>query len=313
MDYWTPNVNPFKDPHWSRGSETPGEDVLRVKRYAASMIRGLEGPGPEQRIVSTCKHYAGYDFEGSNGTTRHDFDAKITPQDLAEYYLAPFQQCARDSKVGSIMCAYNAVNGVPSCANAYLMQTILREYWGWTEHDNYITSDCEAVLDVWANHHYAPSNAPGTAMCFEAGMDASCEYTSSSDIPGAWSQGLLKVPTIDRALRRLYQGLVRVGYFDSDDKSPQWKLGWSDVNKPESQRLALQAAVEGIVLLKNDGTLPLAADRNHPPTVAMIGFWADAPEKLSGTYSGTPAFLHSPAFAARQQGWNVKTARVPKS
>jgi beta-D-xylosidase 4 len=183
-DYWTPNVNPFRDPRWGRGSETPGEDVLRLKRYAASMIRGLEGPGPERRIVATCKHYAGNDFEDWKGATRHNFNAVITPQDLAEYYLAPFQQCARDSRVGSIMCAYNAVNGVPSCANSYLLQTVLREHWNWTEHDNYVTSDCEAVLDVSANHHYAKTNAEGTAMSFEAGTDTSCEYEGSSDIPG---------------------------------------------------------------------------------------------------------------------------------
>ena len=310
FDYWTPNVNPFKDPRWGRGAETPGEDVLRVKRYAASMIRGLEGPEPERRVVATCKHFAGNDFEDWNGSTRHDFNAVITPQDLSEYYLAPFQQCARDSRVGSLMCAYNAVNGVPSCANPYLLQTILRDHWNWTEHDNYITSDCEAVLDVSANHHYAPTNAAGTAMCFEAGMDTSCEYESSSDIPGASSQGLLKWPTVDRALRRLYQGLVRVGYFDGP-KSPHAAISWADVNKPESQQLALQAAVEGSVLLKNDGILPLPVDTKRPPQVAMVGFWADAPDKLSGGYSGTPAFMHSPVFAARKKGWSVKTASGP--
>lgn len=311
IDYWTPNVNPFKDPRWGRGSETPGEDVLRVKRYAASMIRGLEGPGPVRRVVATCKHYAANDFEDWNGTTRHDFDARITPQDLAEYYLMPFQQCARDSRVGSIMCAYNAVNGVPSCANTYLLQTILREHWGWTADGNYVTSDCEAVLDVWANHGYAPSNAAGTAMCFEAGTDLSCEYESSSDIPGASREGLLTWPTVDRALRRLYEGLVLAGYFEGNRTAPG-QLGWSDVNTAEAQRLALQSAVEGIVLLKNDGTLPLRADRGAaPPRVAMVGFWADDPKKLSGGYSGTPAFLHSPAFAARRMGWHVETAPGP--
>ena len=311
MDYWTPNVNPFRDPRWGRGSETPGEDVLRVKRYAASFVRGLEGPGPERRIVATCKHYAGNDLEDWNGTTRHDFNAKITPQDLAEYYLAPFQQCARDSKVGSIMCSYNAVNGVPACADPYLLQTILRGHWNWTEDNNYVTSDCEAVLDVSANHHYASTNAKGTAMSFEAGMDNSCEYASSSDIPGASAQGLLKWDTVDRALRRLYQGLVRVGYFDGA-KGQYAALGWSDVNKPEAQQLALRAAVEGIVLLKNDGTLPIGQKKSKlAPKVAMIGFWADSTDQLTGGYSGTPAFLHSPAFTARQMGWDVKTATGP--
>ncbi|KAL2148598.1 hypothetical protein VTH82DRAFT_2152 [Thermothelomyces myriococcoides] len=335
LDYWTPNVNPFRDPRWGRGSETPGEDVLRLKRYAASIINGLEGRAPSSspfpgegggeqqqqqqppRIISTCKHYAANDFEDWGGHTRHDFDAVIGAQDLAEYYLAPFQQCARDSRVGSIMCAYNAVNGVPACANSYLMETVLREHWNWTEHDNYITSDCEAVYDVSAHHHYAETNAEGTGLCFEAGMDTSCEYEGSSDIPGAVAGGFLTWPTVDRALTRLYRNLVRVGYFDGPE-SPYASLSWADVNQPESQELALRAAVEGIVLLKNaDDTLPLPTEEDEDGNavlagnVAMIGFWADAPQKLFGGYSGTPAFAHSPVYAAKQLGWNVTVADGP--
>ncbi|EAA28973.2 glycoside hydrolase family 3 protein [Neurospora crassa] len=310
FDYWTPNVNPFKDPRWGRGSETPGEDILRIKRYAASMIRGLQGPLPERRVVATCKHYAANDFEDWNGSTRHDFDAKVTLQDLAEYYLSPFQQCARDSKVGSIMCSYNAVNGVPACANTYLMQTILREHWNWTAPGNYITSDCEAVLDIFANHHYAKTNAEGTALAFEAGTDSSCEYESSSDIPGAWTQGLLEQSTVDRALTRLYEGLVRVGYFDGNH-SEYASLGWKDVNSPKSQEVALQTAVEGIVLLKNDQTLPLGLKTDPKSKLAMIGFWANDPKTLSGGYSGKPAFEHSPVYAAEAMGFNVTTAGGP--
>jgi len=311
LDYWTPNVNPFKDPRWGRGSETPGEDILRIKRYAEATIRGLEGPEPqrERRVVATCKHYAGNDFEDWKGATRHNFNAKITLQDLAEYYMMPFQQCARDSKVGSIMCAYNAVNGVPSCASPYLLQTILREHWNWTEHNNYVTSDCEAVLDVSANHKYAKTNAEGTALSFQAGMDTSCEYDSSSDIPGAWKQGLLKIETVDRALLRLYEGIIRAGYFDGD-KAKYASIGWKDVNRPEGPAAALQSAVEGIVLLKNDGALPLTL-KKKPSKLAMIGFWADAPDKLSGGYSGTPSFLHSPAYAARRLGLNFTVATGP--
>ncbi|KAK0648114.1 glycosyl hydrolase family 3 N terminal domain-containing protein [Cercophora newfieldiana] len=308
IDYWTPNVNPFKDPRWGRGSETPGEDILRVKRYAESMIRGLEGPLKEHRVVATCKHYAGNDFEDWGGYTRHDFNAKITMQDLAEYYMMPFQQCARDSKVGSIMCAYNAVNGVPSCASDYLLNKILREHWGWTEHNNYITSDCEAVADVSLNHKYAKTNAEGTAMCFDAGMDLSCEYESSSDIPGAWSQGLLTVPTLDRALKRLYEGLVHAGYFDGD-KSAYHNISWADVNLPSAQAIALQAAVEGTVLLKNDGTLPLKLTADSK--LALIGFWADNGKALSGGYSGTPAFTHTPAYAAAELGLKTTVAGGP--
>ncbi|KAK0710505.1 glycoside hydrolase superfamily [Apiosordaria backusii] len=316
LDYWTPNVNPFKDPRWGRGSETPGEDILLVKRYAAAMIKGLEGPVPEKerRVVATCKHYAANDFEDWNGATRHNFNAKISLQDMAEYYFMPFQQCVRDSRVGSIMCAYNAVNGVPSCASPYLLQTILREHWNWTEHNNYITSDCEAVLDVSLNHGYAATNAEGTAISFEAGMDTSCEYEGSSDIPGAWSQGLLKESTVDRALLRLYEGIIRAGYFDGN-RSVYSSLGWEDVNKPAAQQLALQAAVDGTVLLKNDGTLPLSHLLGRTTTttkkIALIGFWSDAPDKLRGGYSGTAAFLHTPAYAARQLNIPFTTASGP--
>ena len=308
IDYWTPNVNTFKDPRWGRGSETPGEDVLRARRYAKSMVSGLEGDKAERRIVATCKHYAGNDFEDWNNITRHDFNAVLSAQDMAEYYLAPFQQCTRDSKAGSIMCAYNAVNGIPSCANEYLLETILRDHWNWTESNNYITSDCEAVADVSLNHGYADTNAEGTALCFKAGMDSSCEYEGSSDIPGAWNQGLLDIDTVDRALRRLYEGLVRAGYFDGAD-SEYAALGWEDVNTPEAQDAALRAAVEGIVMLKNDETLPL--DLDSSAKVAMIGFWAADGEKLSGGYSGRAPFLHTPAWAAEQLGLDISVAGGP--
>jgi beta-D-xylosidase 4 len=177
----------------------------------------------------------------------------------------------------------------------------MREHWGWTEHNNYITSDCEAVLDISANHHYAKTNAEGTAIAFENGMDVSCEYESSSDIPGAWAQGLLKVPTMDRALKRLYEGLVRVGYFDGD-ASAYHKIGWADVNQASAQAIALQVAVEGTVLLKNDGVLPLTAQASKK--LALIGFWADNGKALSGGYSGTPAHTYTPAYAASQLGLN---------
>lgn len=310
VDYWTPNVNPYKDPRWGRGSETPGEDAVRVARYAKAMVEGLEGSEEERRIIATCKHYVGNDFEDWNGNTRHDFNAIIGMQDLAEYYALPFQQCTRDSKCGSVMCAYNAVNGVPSCASDYLQNTILRDHWKWTDTNNYITSDCEAVLDVSANHHYNETNAEGTAECFIRGMDTSCEYTTSSDIPGAWEQGLLPEKVIDRALQRLYEGLLQAGYFDGK-KSTYASLGWDDVNTPEAKALALQAAVDGTVLLKNDGTLPLDIKKNEK--VAMIGFWADSDdeEMLLGGYNGKPPYNHSPVWAAKQMGLKVNYADGP--
>ncbi|KAI3325587.1 beta-xylosidase [Xylariaceae sp. AK1471] len=308
IDYWTPDINPFRDPRWGRGSETPGEDITRIKGYTAHFLRGLEGNGTQRRIIATCKHYVGYDMEAWGNVNRHNFDAKITLQDLAEYYMQPFQQCARDSKVGSIMCSYNSINGVPACANPYIIQTILREHWNWTESNNYITSDCEAVADVSSAHHYANSNAQGTAMCFNAGMDTSCEYSGSSDIPGAWTSGALNGSTVDKALIRLYEGLIRAGYFDGAS-AEYASLGAPDINTLAAQSLALQAATDGIVLLKNDDTLPLKLSSSAK--LALIGFWANDATKLQGGYSGNAPYLHTPADAARQLGYTVNVATGP--
>jgi xylan 1,4-beta-xylosidase len=164
LDFWTPNINPYKDPRWGRGAEvsqtavsvkcsnlirwytkTPGEDPFRIKGYVKALLEGLEGNQKVRKIIATCKHFAGNDMERWSGVVRYGFNAIISLQDLSEYYLPPFQQCARDSKVGSIMCSYNAINGTPACADPYIMTSILREHWNWTEHNNFITSDCNAV------------------------------------------------------------------------------------------------------------------------------------------------------------------------
>lgn len=145
LDYWTPNINPYKDPRWGRGHETPGEDPVHIKGYVQALLEGLEGRDKIRKVIATCKHFAAYDLERWQGALRYRFNAVVTSQDLSEYYLQPFQQCARDSKVGSFMCSYNALNGTPACASTYLMDDILRKHWNWTEHNNYITSDCNAI------------------------------------------------------------------------------------------------------------------------------------------------------------------------
>lgn len=116
-----------------------------MKGYTAAIVAGLEGNKAIRKVIATCKHFAAYDLERWKDVVRYRFNAIVSLQDLTEYYLPPFQQCARDSKAGSIMCSYNALNGTPACANTYLMNDILREHWGWTEHNNFITSDCNAV------------------------------------------------------------------------------------------------------------------------------------------------------------------------
>ncbi|KAI1761818.1 glycoside hydrolase family 3 protein [Hypoxylon sp. FL1150] len=310
LDYWTPNINPYKDPRWGRGSETPGEDPKRIKGYVKALIDGLQGREDITKVIATCKHYAAYDLEYWGGIKRYEFDAIVGMQDLVEYYLPPFQQCARDSKVKSIMCSYNSVNGTPACASTYLMETVLRDFWEWEDENQYITSDCNAILNFHEDHNYTTTAAQSAAISLISGTDTICEVGTNTDIVGAWDQELLPEEAIDTALRRLYEGLIRAGYFDPADATSYRSLSWQDVNTPEAQALAVRSAAEGIVLKKNDGLLPLNIDNDT--SIALIGFWADATSfAMLGGYAGVPSYLQAPLQAAQKLGFQTTNATGP--
>jgi len=298
LDYWTPNINPFRDPRWGRGQETPGEDTYLVKRYIDTIVTSMQGGrNPESyKIIATCKHYTAYDMEGWEGNTRYGFDAIVNPQDLSEYYMQPFQQCARDTKVASIMCSYNAINGVPACANSYTIQSVLRGHWNWTADENYITSDCTAIQNMFTDHHAFDTRQQTVAAALNAGVDVDCGYYNPTFLPSAYSMGLVEEATLDRSLLRLYSGLVKAGYFDPPN-SPWRSVGWSNVSTPEAEGLALKVAEEGIVLLKNDGTLPLIPPTDRNMTLLLAGGWINATTQLQGNYAGPARTLISPWMA----------------
>lgn len=312
LDLWTPNINPFRDPRWGRGQETPGEDPFHLSSYVKALIAGLQGTddaagsvnGTYKKIISTCKHFAGYDVESWNGNYRYQFDASISTQDMVEYYLPSFQACARDAKVGSFMCSYNAVNGVPTCADDWLLNDVLRDHWNWTstsEGFGYVTSDCDAIQNVFLPHRWADSREAAAADSLKAGTDLNCGTYYSHHLGGAYDQGLINDTHLDTALTRLFASLVKLGYFDPADVQPYRALGWDDVNTPEAQQLAYEAAVEGIVLLKNvNDTLPLTSDQLEGKKIAVLGDWADATTQMQGNYYGVAPYLHSPLFAAQQ-------------
>lgn len=317
LNYWTPNINPYKDPRWGRGQETPGEDPFHLSSYVHQLILGLQGgfdAQPYKKIAATYKHFAGYDLEDWEGNARYGFDAVINSQDLREYYLPPFQECARDSNVQSVMCSYNAVNRVPTCADDYLLQTILREYWGWTEEDQWVTSDCDAVNNIFNasswnvpkyGHNYTAIPEKAVAVALNAGTDLDFGTFYPDFLGAAYEQGLLNISTLDRSLIRRYVSLVRLGYFDHPAIQPYRQLTFVNVSTNDSQSLALQAAEEGIVLLKNDGTLPLASDVK---TAALIGPWAAATTQMQGNYFGVAPYLHSPLYAAQEASLSVMYA-----
>lgn len=307
LDFWTPNINPYRDPRWGRGQETPGEDPYHLQNYVYSLLSGLEGPKdePYKRIVATCKHYAGYDLENWNGITRHEFDAQISTQDLSEFYTPSFRTCARDAKVGAFMCTYNMVNGMPTCGNPYFLDTLLRDHWNWRGIGNWVTGDCGAVEDIYKYHNYTKDAASAAALALNAGTDLDCGETYPEGLPAAFDQDQVKESTLDQALVRLYSSLVHLGYFDPEGSQKYRRLGWSDVNQPHAQELAYKAAVEGIVLLKNDGFLPVKPEGQK---VAVVGPWSQATGQMQGNYLGVAPFLHSPLYGAQQQDWQVSQA-----
>jgi beta-D-xylosidase 4 len=307
FNYWAPNMNPFRDPRWGRGQETPGEDVFLVSNYVRNYVTGLQGEDPEDKlIIANCKHFAAYDLE----TGRHGNDYDPTQQDLADYYLSAFKTCVRDTHVGSIMCSYNAVGGMPTCASPYLLQDVLRDHWGFKKDYNFVVSDCSAVTDIWQWHNFTQTEAGAAAVALNAGTDLECG-TSYLKLNESLALNQTTTSRIDEALKRLYSALFTVAYFDGSEKSD---LAWSDVATPAASQLAYRAAVEGMVLLKNDGILPLKNDGGNGSvfnTIALIGPFANATSQMQGDYSGKAPYLRSPLYAFQNspgKNWTVKYA-----
>ena len=300
FDFWTPNINGVRDPRWGRALEVPGEDPLHLQRYVYSLITGLQGGlDPEVKtIIATCKHFAVYDVEES----RNSDDLDPTAQDLAEYYLPAFKTCARDAKVGAVMCSYNAEFGIPSCANRYLLQNVLREQWNWTAPYHWVTSDCSAITNVGRDHHYVDSNTAAAGVSLNAGTDLACESPPGDTIyellGDAVAQNITTEASLDQALSRLWSSLIQVGYFNPP--SDLGSLGWKDVGTEETKKLAYTAAVKGMTLLKNDGTLPLSKTASK---LAVIGPWHAATIQMQGNYFGQAPYLISPLQGFKNGGW----------
>ncbi|KAJ7056599.1 glycoside hydrolase family 3 protein [Mycena amicta] len=304
LDYFTPNINPFRDPRWGRGQETPGEDPFRVAQYAYHFVEGMQGgidPPSGIKIAAVCKHLAGYDLEDPPGTNRFVFNAVISQQDLVSYYLPPFQSCARDAKAGAIMCGFNALNGLPSCADPFLLQTVLRDFYGFNE-ERWTVADCDAIEFMFDQMHFVPDFVHAAAAGMNAGVDLDCGTTYGDNLGAAINMSLVNASTIANALTRQYASLIRLGYFDPPDSQPYRQLGWADVNTAQAQQLAYQIAADGLVLLKNDGTLPLSQNIKK---LALIGPWGNATTQMQSNYAGPAPFLTSPLAAAQALGFSV--------
>jgi beta-glucosidase len=286
LDFWAPNVNIFRDPRWGRGQETYGEDPFLTGRMAVAYVTGLQGNDPRYyRGISTPKHYA---VHSGPEPTRHFADVDVSKHDMEDTYLPAFRAAVTEGRAGSVMCAYNAVKGEPACANEFLLQHTLRGAWKF---GGYVVSDCSAVRDIFEGHRYRASQPEASTVSLMRGMDNECftfgEVTGKDDYQpyiDAMKKGLLPQSAVDRALTRLFTARMRLGMFDPPSMVPYENFNASELDSPAHRQLALRLAEESMVLLKNDGVLPLKGAKR----IAVIGPLAEQTAVLLGNYHGEP-------------------------
>jgi beta-glucosidase len=281
LTYWTPNINIFRDPRWGRGQETYGEDPFLAGRLAVAFIHGLQGDDPKYVKAMACaKHFA---VHSGPEPLRHEFDAQPPERDFYETYLPQFEAAVREGHVGGVMGAYTSLYGKPCCADPMLLTDILRHQWGF---DGYVVSDCGAIKDIWLGHKAAATPQEAAAMAVKAGCDISC-YNDYLALTGAVTNGLITENEIDVALSHVLTTRFRLGLFDPPSMVPYSKISLAQNDTAANRALARKVAQESIVLLKNNGLLPL--DRAKIKSIAVIGANANAVPMLLSSYSGTPS------------------------
>jgi beta-glucosidase len=292
LTLWSPNVNIFRDPRWGRGQETYGEDPLLTGKLAVQFIRGLQGNDPRYlKTVATLKHFA---VHSGPEPLRHEFDARTDLRDLWQTYLPQFEMGIRDGGAESVMCAYNRYNGEPACASDQLLNGILRGQWGFT---GFVVSDCRGIDDFHAYHKVTASPDQSAALGLRMGTDLECGKVYAN-LKDALQQGLISEAEIERSLKRLLLARLRLGMFDDPQTVPYAQIPYSVVDSPKHRALAVRAAEESIVLLKNaDQTLPLRRDLR---SIAVIGPNADQWLMLLGNYNGVPSHASTPLEGIRR-------------
>ena len=283
LNTWSPNINIFRDPRWGRGQETYGEDPFLSARMGVAYVRGMQGTHPEWiDVIATPKHYA---VHSGPESTRHEANVFVSRRDLEDTYLPAFRAAIVEGGAASVMCAYNRIDGQPACASDLLLKDYLRDAW---EFKGYVVSDCDAVGDIHKHHHFAPDAASAVAAAMRAGVDSECNGATLTDTEGlagpyreALARGLLSMADIDRALVRLFAARYRTGDLPGLRPLSVESVSPADVGAPAHAAVAQEAAEKSLVLLKNDGLLPLRQDVR----IAVIGPLGDATRVLRGNYS----------------------------
>ena len=293
LDFWAPNINIFRDPRWGRGQETYGEDPFLTARMGVAFVTGMQGDDPHYyRVISTPKHYA---VHSGPEPARHKMDIVVSRHDEEDTYLPAFRATVTEAKAGSVMCAYNRINGEPACANTFLLEDQLRGAWKF---QGYVVSDCGAVQDIQEGHHFVATLPEAAAAAIKHSLDLECSGNDYSHYVAAVKSGLLKESELDVAVKRLMRARMLLGMFDPPESVKYSQTPFSENDSEAHRRLALKIARETMVLLKNDGILPLKSGLKR---IAVVGPLADSPGVLLGNYNGIPSRSTTVLDGIRQQ------------
>ena len=281
LTFWSPNINIVRDPRWGRGQETYGEDPFLTGRLGVAFIKGVQGDDLNHlRAVATSKHFA---VHSGPEQLRHGFNVDPSPRDLEETYLPAFRAAVTEGKVQSVMCAYNSIDEWPACTNKMLLKEHLRDAWGFK---GFVVSDCGAIVDVNQGHKKAPDVMHSAVLSIQAGTDLSCSIWAPgfNTLAEAVHQGLVTEDMVTQAAERLYTARIQLGLFDPLGTSMD-KITLTPGASSQNRNQSLHYAEQSMVLLKNNGILPL---KNPPAHIAVVGPTADLLSSILGNYVGTP-------------------------
>lgn len=280
LTYWSPNINIFRDPRWGRGHETYGEDPFLTAKMGTAFIKGLQGDDEIfHKLDATIKHYAVH--SGPEGS-RHGYNAVVSQKDLYETYLWAFRYCIKNAKPAAVMGAYNSINGEPCCGSSYLLKAVLREQLGF---DGYVVSDCGAICDLEDHHHAANNKAEAAALALNSGCELNCGEAYGK-LSAAYAMGLIDEATVTAAAEKLFEARYRLGMFLPKEKRPYADLDYNIVACKEHMELSQKAAAASVVMLRNNGILPIS---DNIRSIAVVGPNADVKDVLLGNYNGTPS------------------------
>ncbi|WP_282117100.1 glycoside hydrolase family 3 protein [Cellulophaga baltica] len=278
LTFWSPTINMARDPRWGRTPETYGEDPYLTSRIGVSFVKGLQGDDAKYlKVVSTPKHFVANNQEDN----RFAYNAKISEKSLREYYFPAYKATVQEGNAQSIMSAYNAINGVPSTANSWLLNTVLREEWGF---EGYVVSDCGAPTYIEKSHKYVSTKEQAAKVALEGGLDLECgDDIYAKHLLTAYNKGLVPKESIDKAITRILTTRFKLGIFDSTEGNPYTKISPDVIGSEEHQNLALETSRQSIVLLKNQNSI-LPLDLSEKKKIAVVGF--NANQVVFGDYSG---------------------------